>query len=107
MFIVFPLMFNFVLVTQPNWWPVRLLSFVPFLSPTVMAVRMVVTTVPWWEIAAVAATTVFFAVLGVFIAARIFRVGILMTGKRPSLREVWKWCWYREAASVIRILIKH
>lgn len=99
--IILPLMFNIVLITQPNWWPVRLLSYLPFFSPTVMAVRMVAAEIPAWEIAAVAASTVAFAILGIFLAARIFRVGILLTGKRPSLRELWKWCWYREAGTVI------
>jgi len=99
--IVMPLMFNIILITQPNWWPVRLLSFVPFFSPTVMAVRMVVASIPWWEILSIALTTLLFAIAGIGLAARIFRIGILMTGKRPSLKELWRWCWLRENHSAV------
>ncbi|MEW6238611.1 MAG: ABC transporter permease [Candidatus Omnitrophota bacterium] len=99
--IVIPLMFNIVLITQPNWWPVRLLSFVPFFSPTVMAVRMVVVSIPWWEMLAIASTTLLFAIAGIGLAARFFRIGVLMTGKRPSLKELWRWCWLREDQSVV------
>lgn len=99
--IVIPLMFNFVLITQPNWWVVRLISFIPFLTPTVMAVRMVVTQIPWWETTLIATSTILFAILGIWLAARIFRIGILMTGKRPSVRELWRWCWYKDVSGVI------
>jgi ABC-2 type transport system permease protein len=30
-----------------------------------------------------------------FVASRLYRVGVLMYGKRPSLREVWRWMWIR------------
>ena len=101
--IVLPLMFNFVLITQPNWWPVRVLSFIPFFTPTVMAVRMVVTTIPWWEMLGVSLVTVASAIMGIGLAARIFRIGILMTGKRPSYRELVKWCFYEEPSGVREI----
>ncbi len=100
-FIVLPLMLNIVFITQPMWWPVRVLSFIPLLSPTVMAIRMVVTQIPWWEIGAVALTSVFFSAVATILAARIFRVGILLTGKRPSPRELWRWCFYQEESGVV------
>lgn len=101
LFIVAPLMFNIVFITQPMWMPVRILSFIPFMSPTIMAIRMIVGQIPWWEITAVALSTVFFSILATILAARIFRVGILLTGKRPSPRELWRWCFYRDVTGVI------
>ena len=98
--IILPLMFNFILITQPNWWLVRLIGAIPFFTPTVMAVRMVATEIPWWETSLLALSTTVFAILGVRLAARIFHVGILMTGKRPGLRELWRWCRYREPSGI-------
>ncbi len=101
MMLVLPLMFNFVFVTQPNWWLVRLISFIPVFTPTVMAIRMVAAPIPLWEIALTALNTLFFAVLCITIAARIFRVGILMTGKRPNLNELWRWIRYSDRSGII------
>lgn len=100
-FIVLPLMFNIVFITQPMWLPVRLLSFIPFMSPTIMAIRLIAGQIPWWEIAAVAVSSMIFSMLATFLAARIFRIGILLTGKRPSPRELWRWCFYRDSTGVI------
>lgn len=100
---VLPMMFLFVFVTQPNWWLVRLASFIPVFTPAAMAARMVSIPIPWWEIMLVASSTVVFSILAIWIAARIFRVGILLTGKRPALREVWRWCWYRDVSGVLEI----
>ncbi len=103
MFIVLPLMLNIVFISQPMWWPVRLLSFIPFLSPTVMAIRMVAAQIPWWEITAVALTLILSSIIATILAARIFRVGILMTGKRPSFRELGRWCFYQDTKGVQEI----
>ena len=99
--IIIPMMFNFVFITQPNWWVVRLASYVPFFTPAVMSMRLIAAPIPWWETLSIALTTVVFAVLGILAAARIFRVGILMTGKRPALRELWKWCFHRDVEAVM------
>ncbi|RJP26589.1 MAG: ABC transporter permease [Candidatus Omnitrophota bacterium] len=98
---VIPMMMYFVFISQPNWWVVRLISFIPFFSHSVMALRMVAAPIPWWDILLVALSSLTFAMLGIFLAARIFRIGILMTGKRPSLREIGRWCFYRETEGVI------
>ncbi|MFH1743943.1 MAG: ABC transporter permease [bacterium] len=99
--IILPLMFNFVIITQPNWWIIRLISFIPIFTPAVMALRLIAAPIPWWEITLVAISTLIFALLGIWAAARIFRVGILMTGKRPALKEIWRWCLYRDVSGVM------
>lgn len=67
------------------------LSLVPFFSPLLMPARMLVTSVPAWQLAAafllMAATTLAIA----WLAGRIYRVGILMKGKRPNLPELVRW----------------
>ena len=70
------------------------LSMFPFFSPILMMMRIALETPPFWQIALslglLAATTA--AV--VYGAAKIYRVGVLMYGKRPSLVEVLRWLKY-------------
>jgi ABC-2 type transport system permease protein len=67
------------------------MTFIPFWSPIAVPVRWAAAPIPFAELlgslAILAAT-----VVGVtWVAARIYRVGILMTGKRPTLREIVRW----------------
>ncbi|HEY3121741.1 MAG TPA: ABC transporter permease [Vicinamibacteria bacterium] len=67
------------------------LSFIPFLTPLVMFLRITVLTPPYWQIAlSIALTSAAIAVV-VWAAARIYRVGILMYGKRPTFPEIMRW----------------
>lgn len=68
-------------------------SMIPFTSPIVMMVRIPF-DVPGWELALSMALMIlgFLATTG--LAARIYRVGILMYGKKPSYKELWKWIRY-------------
>ena len=68
-------------------------SMVPFTSPIVMMAR-VPYDIPAWEIAVSIALLymTFFAV--VWAAAKIYRVGILMHGKKPGFKELWRWIRY-------------
>ena len=65
-------------------------SMVPLTSPIVMIARIPF-GIPWWEV--VTSLVVLYATFVgvVWLASRIFRVGIFMHGKRPSWRELWQW----------------
>ena len=69
-------------------------SMIPFTSPIVMMARIPY-EIPVWEIAVSAAVlyTTFIAI--VWGAAKIYRVGILMHGKKPNLKELWRWMKYK------------
>jgi ABC-2 type transport system permease protein len=69
-------------------------SMVPFFSPVLMYVRIAVQTPPAWQIALSLALLV--ATIGgiLVLCARIYRIGILMYGKRPTLPEIVKWLKY-------------
>jgi ABC-2 type transport system permease protein len=69
-------------------------SIIPFTSPILMPVRLSLISVPWIEI--IAGIVVLFLSGGaaVWMAARIYRVGLLMYGKRPTLRELGHWIRY-------------
>ncbi|WP_047492058.1 ABC transporter permease [Terriglobus sp. TAA 43] len=98
MFLVMPLAacmisLPLVLNAPQNLWS-RVLSLVPFFSPLLMYMRISVSPVPWYEIAAsiVLMSMTIYAVL--WIASRIYRVGILMYGKKPNLPEILRWLKY-------------
>ncbi|HJP90802.1 MAG TPA: ABC transporter permease [Pyrinomonadaceae bacterium] len=66
-------------------------SMLPFSAPVAMLVRIVTQTPPVWQIA----LSLFIGVCTVFaimwVASRIYRVGMLMYGKRASIPEAWRW----------------
>jgi len=95
MLLVVPIMFMMPIIENPNSPMAIGASMVPFFSPILLYARAATGSVPMWQIAA-ALTLLFGGVLVVaWLAGRIYRVGILMQGKRPTLPELWR--WVREA----------
>ena len=81
----------FALLNDPGSALGVVLSMVPFTSPIAMPVRWAAGDLPPLELAASLVLLVA-GIAGVtWVAARIYRVGILMTGKRPGVRELWRW----------------
>jgi ABC-2 type transport system permease protein len=71
-------------------------SIIPFSSPIVMMARIpfgVPNTVPWWQLGLSMALLVAGFMFTTWFAARIYRIGILMYGKKPSWREMIKWAF--------------
>src|SRR5690606_1421367 len=83
-----------VLVNDPHGSIATWLSFIPLTSPIAMLVRIPF-GVPVWQIALSFAILVAGFVFATWVAARIYRVGILMYGKKPTLRELIKWFNYK------------
>ena len=98
MFLVMPLAFCmlmlFVIGTAPNSTLSTVVSLIPFCSPLLMNLRISLTTVPIWQIALsfVLMSLTILAIL--WVASRIYRVGILMYGKKPNLPEILRWLKY-------------
>lgn len=86
-----PVMFIMPILTDPLGNIARTLSLIPFSSPLVMPMRAVATEVPLWEAAASIGLLVAGTALVVWLAGRIYRIGILSTGKKPTLRELGRW----------------
>jgi ABC-2 type transport system permease protein len=81
----------FPVISSPNSPFAVWVSMFPFFAPITMIVRIVSQTPPTWQIVlslAIAATT---AWLLLWLASRIYRVGMLMYGKKASIPEVWRW----------------
>ena len=69
-------------------------SMIPFTSPVVMLVRLPF-DVAWWELVLSLVILIASFIGSTWVAAKIYRVGILMYGKKPSWKEVWKWVKYK------------
>lgn len=83
--------FSFAVIRDPNsslsFWA----SIIPFVAPMTMPVRIFTEMPPFWQIAlSIAVNTLAIAGL-IWVAARVYRVGMLMYGKRATIPEVWKW----------------
>ncbi len=80
-----------VILESPDGGLAVVLSLIPLLTPLLMFLRIMVLTPPWWQIAL---SLVFLgaSIWGVlWVSARIYRVGILMYGKKPTFPELMRW----------------
>ncbi len=69
----------------------RVLTFIPFFTPIVTPVRYAIAPMSALEVAAAACIVVLGLLAVTWLAGRIYRIGILSYGKKPSLRELWVW----------------
>lgn len=96
--VILPLMLGiyvgfFSVVENPHGIMATIFSYIPLTSPIVMLMRIPF-GVAWWEVLislGILFTSVF---LVIWMAAKIYRVGILMYGKKPTYKELFKWLKY-------------
>ena len=93
--LVTSIMFVQNVLLQPDGKLSRILSMLPFSAPIVMPLRMTVAPVPALEVTLALLSVSLGACASVWLAGRIYRVGLLMYGKRPSIREVFRWVGQR------------
>ncbi|HSD06299.1 ABC transporter permease [Flavobacterium sp.] len=83
----------FTVINNPHGTVAVVFSMIPLTSPIVMLMRIPF-GVPWWQIA-ISVSLLFATFFGVvWFAAKIYRVGILMYGKKPSWKELYRWLKY-------------
>ena len=89
--IILPMMFMPAIMANPDGPLAVILSLIPFFTPILMIVRVAATNVPFWQIAlsVVLLIGTFFGAL--WATSKIYRVGILMYGKKPKLSDLIKW----------------
>lgn len=91
---VVPLIMGFIFsnaaATDPGSTMSQWLSYVPFTSPMVMMVRLPF-GVTWWELALSIAILYATIVVMVWLAGRVYRVGIFMHGKKPTMKQLYQW----------------
>ena len=92
--LVFCMLICNVILNDPSSRISVVLSEVPLFSPVLMALRISLKTPPGWQII-LSVVLLFLATVGaIYASAKIYRVGILMYGKRPSLVEMFRWLRY-------------
>lgn len=92
--IIFSIIIMMTILNDPNSTLAVWCSYIPFTSPVVMMAR-IPSGVPVWQIAVSLVILYATFVAAVWFAAKIYRVGIFMYGKKPSFKELWKWVRYK------------
>jgi ABC-2 type transport system permease protein len=93
-FLIAPMMVFMPVLNDPDSTLAVTMSMFPLFTPLLMILRIAVKMPPTWQI--VLSYILTLAACGgmVWLAARVYRVGILMYGKKPSLKELWRWIRY-------------
>jgi len=76
-------------MANPNLTIARVLSFFPLTAPTMMLFRLPLAKVPWVDVAGSLAILSLSLLGAIWLGEKLFRVGILIYGKRPSWKEIW------------------
>jgi len=91
MILLLSYMVMFRAMTDPEGQLAVISSWVPFSSPMVMPIRSALTAVSPLEMAGSFATLILGGLLIIWVGGKIYRVGILATGKKPSMAELVRW----------------
>jgi ABC-2 type transport system permease protein len=93
-FLIAPIFFMMPIINDPDSTLAVVLSMIPMFTPLLMMLRIAVKTPPLWQILTSYVLTTAFVCFLVWLCARIYRVGILMYGKKPTFQELWRWVRY-------------
>lgn len=93
--VIIPFMVSFMVINDPSSQIAKILSMTPFFTPMIMFLRTTLIAPPLWEILAALVINILAILFFTWISAKIYRVGILMYGKRPTVPEIVKWLRYK------------
>lgn len=89
--IIIPMLFISVIISNPEGLIATILSLIPFFSPMLMIIRAAASDVPIWQFALSAVLMIATFFTAIWLASKIYRVGILMYGKKPSFKDLIRW----------------
>ncbi|NMC00266.1 MAG: ABC transporter permease, partial [Thermoanaerobaculaceae bacterium] len=89
--LIFPVLILGMILQNPNAGWIVALSLIPLFSPTLMMTRIAIMSVPIWQVISSIAILAFGVIFMAWVGGKIYRNGILMTGKRPTIFELLKW----------------
>lgn len=81
----------FAMVNDPGSALARTFSFIPLFAPLIVPVRYAISPLPLIEVVGAMLSTALGVVAIVWLAGRIYRIGILSYGKKPTFKELWSW----------------
>jgi len=93
-FLAAPFFFFMPVLNDPDSTLALVTSLIPMFTPTVMMLRIAIKMPAAWQLAVGYVGMVLADLAMVWLCARVYRVGILMYGKRPSIKEIWRWTRY-------------
>ncbi|HVR95553.1 MAG TPA: ABC transporter permease [Thermoanaerobaculia bacterium] len=93
-FFIAPVFFLWPVMNDPNSTLAVVLSLIPLFTPLLMTLRVALEMPPLWQLLLSYVLMLAFLSAMLWAAARIYRIGILMYGKKPTLQELWKWMRY-------------
>ncbi len=89
--IILPILFIFSIMQNPDSVLATVLSLFPLFSPILMIVRIAATEVPFWQIALSVVLMIGTFIGALWVSSRIYRIGIMMTGRKPAIKDLIKW----------------
>jgi len=89
--LVLPIIFVLPALENPDAFYIKILSYIPFTLPSFMMLRLNISPVPIWEILSTILIMIISIYLMIDFSGKIFRIGILSYGKRPTLKELSQW----------------
>ncbi len=92
--VVMPWIFFLPILNDPDSTLAVVTSLIPIFTPFLMVLRIAVKMPPTWQILLGYGLTTALCAGMIWLCARVYRVGILMYGKKPSLKELWRWVRY-------------
>ncbi len=95
MFLVVPILLMMFVMRAPNSTFSVVLSLIPFFAPILMLLRICVLLPPFIQVGGSILILVLTILFMIWLTGKIYRVGILMYGKRPSFQEIIKWIRYK------------
>jgi len=92
--IIIPMVISSTVLRNPDSVFSTVMSLIPIFSPILMFLRITIKQPPWWQIG-LSIVLLVATIIGIaWLAAKIYRIGVLMYGKRPTLPELAKWLKY-------------
>jgi ABC-2 type transport system permease protein len=91
MLMVAPFALMMLVMQNPNSLIVKILSYIPLLTPSIMVLRVAIQMPSVWEILSTIVLMIVSTAVMMWVAGKIFRVAILSYGKRPTITELFRW----------------
>jgi len=93
-FVVAPWVVFMPILNDPDSTLAVVSSLIPVFTPLLMILRIAVKMPPAWQIVLSYVLTLATCAGMIWLTARVYRIGILMYGKKPTAREIWRWVRY-------------
>lgn len=91
LFLIFPIVLAIPAMQNPNSPLIKILSFIPLLTPAFMVLRIPIQMPETWELLTTIGIMIVSTVGMMWVAGKIFRIAILVYGKRPTIPELIRW----------------